>query len=165
MRTYEELSIWLPPHAPLLGRSSLVDVGFGNFAWREDGDAYYLESALRGFRKRDVHVELRDGRVEIRAERQRGLWRNEHRSFRQQIALPQGADATRIDARFEDGTLSIRISKRARARRRVVPIRVNGALPASLLAPAASSWSPLSWLREAGARLRQRIARIMPLLA
>jgi hypothetical protein len=48
MWTYE-LSIWLPPADSLLGLSWNPERGA--LAWREDGDAYYLEGVLSGFGK------------------------------------------------------------------------------------------------------------------
>lgn len=91
--------------------------------YRETDDAYYIEGPLRGFRRKDLDICLRDRTIEIRAERDRGLFRREHRSFRRQMTLPDGADATEIDAQFDGEALSIRIGKLPRARRRRVPIR------------------------------------------
>jgi HSP20 family molecular chaperone IbpA len=100
--------------------------------YRETEDAYYIEGRLRGFRRKDLDIYVRDRTIDIRAERDRGLFRREHRSFRRTMALPEGADLAAIDAQFDGDDLSIRIGKLPRARRRKVPISrpAPGASPA-----------------------------------
>lgn len=128
MWSYADISIWLPPSLPWTR-------GWSRFSWREDDDAWFLEGPLDGFRKRHVTVEVRDGQLEVRALREPGLFDRTRRSFRQIVTLPEGADVGGIDARFDSGWLSIRIPKLEYARRRRVPIRVNGALPAPAQRP------------------------------
>jgi HSP20 family molecular chaperone IbpA len=99
--------------------------------YRETDDAYYIEGSLRGFRRKDLDIHLRDRTIEIRAERDRGLFRRDHRSFRRRMTLPEGADSTDIDARFDGKDLSIRIGKLPRARLRRTPLA-----PATHAAPA-----------------------------
>ncbi|MCW5831468.1 MAG: Hsp20 family protein [Labilithrix sp.] len=65
------------------------------------------------------------------AERERGPRQKERRSSRRRVTLPRGADAAQLDARFDGGELTIRVPKLAHARRRVVPVRVNGQRPSS----------------------------------
>lgn len=131
MWVYEELSVWLPPSDALVRRRTSPRVQrLAHLAWREDAEAYYLEGSFRDFRKRDIAIEARDHSLEIRAERERGIWKTrEHSSFRQVVTIPGDADATQIDATFEGGELSIRIPKLAHVRPRAIPVRVNGVLP------------------------------------
>jgi HSP20 family molecular chaperone IbpA len=118
MWTYDALSVW--SNAP----EALFDVEL--FAWREAADAYHLEGTVRGFRKKDITIEVRGRALEARGERESGVWSKRRRSFRQTFTLPDGADASAIDARMDGDRLSIRIQKLPHARRRVVPLRVNG---------------------------------------
>lgn len=91
---------------------------------KERDDAYVVSMRLPEFRKDEVHVELRDGYVTIRASRRssgiRAAGRQETiaRSFR----LPADADRDRLEASFDDGTLTLRIH-RVEARTRSVSLR------------------------------------------
>jgi len=153
--SFEDFSIALPASHPLLWR--LERRAPEALAWRDDGTTYWLEGPLRGFRKREITIEVRDGTLEVRAERLPGFWTKERRSFRHVVTLPSGADASAIDARFAGGELSICIPKLPHARRRVIPVRVNGALPAppraELARPALLSFS--SWRRLVTAARRR----------
>ena len=151
--TFENFSLGLPPPERLHRRSAPWIAKLGTLNWREDGEAYFLEGSLPGFRKRDIAIEARERTLDIRAERRRGVWKKEHRSFRQSVTLPSGADASAIRASFEGDRLSICIPKLAHARRRIVPVRVNGELPAAPVL-ARLEHRPASWFRELGAAVR-----------
>jgi HSP20 family molecular chaperone IbpA len=136
MWTYEELALSVLPAdvrlRPLATQPSL------DLRWRETGDAYFLDGMCPGFRRKDLVIEARGRTLEVRAERTSGIFRPEHRSMRATATLPAGADADAIDASYADGRLSIRIAKLPHARRRSVPIRVDGRLPAPPPPPAAA---------------------------
>lgn len=114
----EDISVLLPSPIPLAPPRRLL-------RWRETPDAWLLEGPLSGFRKKDLAIDARDRVLEIRAERERGGWirPRECRAFRQVVMLPDGADASAIDARFADGELSVRVAKLPSARRRKIPVR------------------------------------------
>lgn len=103
-------------------------------SWSETGDDYELAIELPGFRKRDVSVDLTGEIIEVRAEREAGLWSTEHRAVRHAITLPAFADSTTVRADFRAGRLVIHVEKQQAAKARVIPIRVNGALPSPPIA-------------------------------
>jgi HSP20 family molecular chaperone IbpA len=80
-----------------------------------DDNTYVVSMKLPDYRKEDVHVELRDEFVAVRAvrrthpERGRSAQRLEaiSRSFR----LPADADREHLEATFDDGTLTLRIHR------------------------------------------------------
>jgi HSP20 family protein len=91
---------------------------------KDQDDAYVVSMRLPEFRKDEVQVELRDGYVTIRASRRgrgdRSAGRHEMiaRSFR----LPADADRDRLEASFDEGTLTLRIH-RVESRTRSVALR------------------------------------------
>jgi HSP20 family protein len=104
-----------------------MDLAFdrrGGLGMKDQEDAYVVSMRLPEFRKDEVQVELRDGYVTIRASRRgRGLrsaGRQETiaRSFR----LPADADRERLEATFDEGTLTLRIH-RLDSRARSVSLR------------------------------------------
>lgn len=161
MWMYEGLSVWLPPPDSLVGRRVFPWVEeAAHLAWREDPEAYYLEGSFRGFRKKDIAIEARDRVLDVRAEREWGRWKTKERSsFRQVVTIPPDADPTQIDARFEGGWLSIRVPKLAQTGARVVPIRVNGALPPTRTEPPPSRAGD-SFFRRAGDAVKRFISNL-----
>ncbi len=147
MWTYQAFSLWsLPAHGS--GRTYPWPTPSLRLRWRETDDAYHAEGKLPEFRRKDLVVQAKGDKIEVCAERERGLFRTERRTFRERIALPEGADPSNIDARFDGGELSIRIAKLPSARRHRIPIHVNGKLPPPTIdAGASRSLSP-SWLPQ-----------------
>lgn len=96
--------VWVPP----------VDI-------EETDDAYIVEMDLPGVLAEDINLELRDN-DELRItgkhpEREReGVLRRQTRrtgEFEYVVALPGEVDPEKIDARLEDGVLSVRLAKSA----------------------------------------------------
>jgi HSP20 family protein len=84
---------------------------------QEDGDIV-VRAELPGVKQEDVDVTFHNGVLTIsgerKAEKQRegsGYYVRERRygSFRRSMALPQGTDESRINARFQDGVLEVRV--------------------------------------------------------
>src|SRR2546425_11521476 len=82
----------------------------------ENDDHYTISVELPGGRKEDFPVELHEGVLTIRGEKKSEYEeKKEHRcygersfgSFSRSFQLPADADASRIDATFKDGVLSI----------------------------------------------------------
>lgn len=100
-------------------------------SWSETTDGYELAIELPGFRKRDATVEVKGQVIDVRAEREPGLWSKDHRAVHHAITLPPFADSTTVRADFRGGRLEIRVDKQQSAKARVIPIRVNGELPST----------------------------------
>jgi HSP20 family molecular chaperone IbpA len=79
-----------------------------------------LNILLKGLKKEDVHVNLKNGVLSISAEK-KGMTKEEGDSFHREerfqgqimrsISLPEGVNENKIDAKFMDGVLHISIPK------------------------------------------------------
>ncbi|BCD60927.1 MULTISPECIES: Hsp20/alpha crystallin family protein [unclassified Nitratiruptor] len=87
---------------------------------REDEKAYYVEVDLPGVKKEDINVEVKDNVLVLSGERKfkkeeedKGYKRVESffGKFERRFTLPADADAEKIEAKVEDGVLTIVIPK------------------------------------------------------
>ena len=86
----------------------------------ETDKEYKLCIAAPGLEKQDFNVEIMDDMITISAEKEKE--KEEHgrynrreynyRSWTRSFTLPEGADTSKIDARYENGELKIAIPKR-----------------------------------------------------
>lgn len=98
----------------------------------EHDNDYTMRVDLPGVREQDVDVSIDDNNMlTIRAERREeehknvsGYEYNERRygSFVRSIALPQGIDASKIDADFRNGVLEVHVPKGEAMRARKIPV-------------------------------------------
>ena len=95
----------------------------------ETEDAYLIEVELPGVKREDVSVELADQRLVIDGERKEkertGVFRRRTRSvgrFHYEVTLGGAIDADKIDARLDDGVLTVRAPKSATSKGRRIPI-------------------------------------------
>ena len=89
---------------------------------RDTGDAYLLETDLPGFQKEDIHLELEDNYLTIRAQRntdteQKDKHGNYLRRERSYGAFPRRFDvsavkADEIKAEYHDGVLKLTLPKK-----------------------------------------------------
>jgi HSP20 family protein len=98
----------------------------------ENDDHYTVTTELPGAKKEDVTVEFHDGMLTIRGEKR---WEREEKdekrrhversfgTFSRSFSLPADADAEHIEARFEDGVLSVEIRKTEAAKPQTVDIK------------------------------------------
>lgn len=102
---------------------------------REESDKYVIEAELPGLSEKDIKLELKDGvlsmstaKKEAKEEKNDKLrWiRKERREFRfsNSFALPEDADAEKIEAKFKDGVLSIILPRKPESAPRIVPVKV-----------------------------------------
>jgi HSP20 family protein len=96
----------------------------------EAGDAWIVEAELPGVKPEDVDVELRGSELaisgEIKEREREGILRRRTRKtgeFDYHITLPGDADAENIDARLEDGVLTVRIPKPDQQRPRRIDVK------------------------------------------
>jgi HSP20 family protein len=95
----------------------------------EQDDAYVVEAELPGVQRDDVDIELVgnelmiSGRIEER-EREGVLRRRTRRvgRFEYRLRLPEQVDPETIDARLDDGVLTVRIPKSQRSQRRRIEV-------------------------------------------
>jgi HSP20 family protein len=85
----------------------------------EEKDGTYLVRAdLPGMKKKDIHVELRDGYLTLRGERNSEHEENRdnyhriertHGTFERSLRLPEGVTEKDIHAKYKDGVLELTI--------------------------------------------------------
>lgn len=98
----------------------------------ETDDHYTVTVELPGAKKEDVAVEVENGQLTIRGEKKSEREeKKEHRryverrfgSFSRSFSLPPNADPERMDAKFEDGVLTLRIAKSEAAKPKTIAIK------------------------------------------
>jgi HSP20 family protein len=95
----------------------------------ETSDAWIFEVELPGASRDDLQVEVSDGELaisgEIREPERSGVLRHRARhtgTFRYATTLPAGIDADRVEARFENGVLTVRVPRPESSRPRQIKI-------------------------------------------
>jgi HSP20 family protein len=94
-----------------------------------DRSKWYVEVELPGIAKRDVHVSVEGDALHVKAERTEGetrfLFLRRERPIgkvEQSFRLGQNLDAERLEAKFEDGLLTISVPLKASALGREIPV-------------------------------------------
>jgi HSP20 family protein len=105
------------------GWSPLVDI-------EEQDDAYGIEAELPGVKREDVNIEVVGNELsitgEIKEKERKGAVRKRTRRtgrFDYHVRLPDQVDASRIDASLDQGVLTVRVPKSARAKRQKIEIK------------------------------------------
>jgi HSP20 family protein len=102
------------------------------FEVKESADAYLVAADLPGVKEEDVDISLHNGVLSISGsrraeERKEGeafyVYERQYGTFTRSFALPDEADADKVEARFADGVLSVRIGKRAEAKPRRIELK------------------------------------------
>jgi HSP20 family protein len=111
---------------------------------REDADHIYVEAELPGFRKEDVDITLENQTLTIAAERtmnrengngnqskgqqqqqkpgQMLLHERRYTRFLRSFTLPPTVDESNVDAKLQDGVLTIKLNKREETKPRKVQV-------------------------------------------
>ena len=88
-----------------------------HFNETEDGYSFYI--ALAGLEKDDVKVNVADNRVRIEA---KGKSAEREVEYDKSFSIPTKADITTLEAKMENGMLSINISKREKDKNRTINV-------------------------------------------
>jgi HSP20 family protein len=100
---------------------------------REDGDHIYVEADLPGFKKEDVDVTLENQTLTISAQRKeehngsenKGDWllrERRYSRFLRSFTLPPTVDEQSVNAKLQDGMLTITLNKREETKPRKVQV-------------------------------------------
>jgi HSP20 family protein len=96
----------------------------------EQDDAYVLEAEVPGVRKDDVSIEYAGNELTISGEiverERKGVLRRKTRrtgGFLYRVVLPEPVDSTGMEAKLENGVLTIRAPKLQKAERRKIQIK------------------------------------------
>ena len=77
-----------------------------------DEEAYYVQAELPGVNKKDVHIEMDNAVLEIRARRSLEEEGNKREiSFSRRITVGDDINVDRVKARLEDGILTVTLPK------------------------------------------------------
>ncbi|MGB2875306.1 MAG: Hsp20/alpha crystallin family protein [Gaiellaceae bacterium] len=105
------------------GWSPLVDV-------EETDDGYVVEAELPGVKRDDVNIELVGSELlitgEIKQRERKGVLRRQTRRtgrFDYRVILPDRVDAEKIEAKLDDGVLTVRVPKAEHAQRRKIEVK------------------------------------------
>jgi HSP20 family protein len=116
----------------------------------EEGDHFVLRADLPGVSEEDVNIELEDNVLTVSGERKsehgesrEGYHRVERVAgrFARSLTLPDGVDPESIQARFENGVLTVRIPKPEQRKPRRVAINVGNKKKHRVIEGAASARS------------------------
>lgn len=99
---------------------------------REDADHIYVEAELPGFRKEDVDITLENSTLTISAERkeskqqdEKGDWllrERRYSRFLRSFTLPPTVDERSVDAKLNDGVLTVVLNKREETKPRKINV-------------------------------------------
>ena len=108
-----EPAAWAPP----------VDI-------EETDDAYVIEAEIPGVKREDVNIELVGTELtvsgEIKERERTGILRRRTRKvgqFELRVTLPDYVDGERVDAKLDNGVLTVRVPKAERAQRRKIELK------------------------------------------
>ena len=99
---------------------------------QEKDDVYVLEAELPGLGEKDVEVKVDDSLLTIssksedeKAEERGGyiLKERRHRSFARSFVLPKDVDRDSIEAHFNDGLLSLTLSKTPETKPKTIEVK------------------------------------------
>jgi len=100
----------------------------------ESDEAYTLVADLPGMTKADIDVRVHDDVVTIKGERKHEEWKQDdgwrriersYGNFQRSFRLPDGIDATKVEARFENGVLQVILPKPEQSKPRQIEVKVN----------------------------------------
>ena len=96
----------------------------------ETDDAWIVEAEVPGVRREDVNVEVRDYELVVSGEiKERERKRHPapahppQRALRYRVTLPEQPDPEGVDAKLEDGVLTVRVPKPEQTRRRRIEVQ------------------------------------------
>lgn len=100
----------------------------------EDENQYTLTADLPGMKKEDISLSVVDNVVTLKGERKQETEKTEkgfHRiertygTFQRAFQIPRGVDASKVEARYENGVLTVNLPKPEAAKPRNIEVKVN----------------------------------------
>jgi len=99
--------------------------------WEQD-EAVFVEAELPGLDLKDLEIYVTGGnQLTIKGERkqptfEKGAWHRQERgfgAFSRTLTLPYPVDADKVEARFENGVLSVKLGKHEQAKPRKIQVK------------------------------------------
>ena len=100
---------------------------------RETEGSYILEAELPGIKKEDVHIDVKDGVLNLTGERsyedkdERDNYTRVERcygTFHRHFTLPDHVEIDKIDASYKDGVLSVTLPKGEKAKPKLIDVKI-----------------------------------------
>ena len=100
----------------------------------EDKDKYVVKAEVPGMKKEDIDVSLDGSTLTISGERKHEQERKEDETYRSErffgrfqrnITLPAAVDASKIDANYKDGVLTITLPKSEEAKPKQIQVKTS----------------------------------------
>ncbi len=97
----------------------------------EDEDHLWIEAELPGFAEKDVEVTVHNGMLFIRCERQYEDGRKylfntrSYGRFERVIALPSSVEPDQVEAKLQNGVLTIQLSKTSQAKPKKITVKAS----------------------------------------
>ena len=104
---------------------------FANLA-KKGSDGFHVEIDLPGVKKKDVELKVEDNRLIVNAKREMKkevkredyyLLESSFGHISRVFSLPEGIDTEKIDAKLEDGRLTINLEKEASKKARSIAVK------------------------------------------
>jgi HSP20 family protein len=114
------------------GRWTGLAGGFPAMNVWEDADQVFVEAELPGLDLKDLEIYVTGGnQLTLKGERkpaapEKGVWHRQERTFgkfARSLTLPFTVDADKVDARFENGVLLVKLPKHESARPRKIAVK------------------------------------------
>jgi HSP20 family protein len=102
------------------------------FEVKETNDSFVLRADVPGVAEKDLDIAVHNGVLTVSGSRQAeerregesyAIYERQYGSFSRSFALPDMADGERIEAKLENGVLTLSIAKKAEAKPRKIEIR------------------------------------------
>jgi HSP20 family protein len=102
------------------------------FEVKETTDSFILKADVPGVDEKDLDVSMHSGVLTVSGSRQSeerkegesyALYERQYGSFTRSFSLPDMADGERVDAKLENGVLTLTIAKKAEAKPRKISIK------------------------------------------
>ncbi len=100
----------------------------------ETDNEYVFEFELPGFKKEDVKVKVEDNVLTISSEvkeekneekdKSYHIFERRYGTFKRQFSLPETADVAKIDAKFENGVLELKVQKKEEEKKRAIDVQI-----------------------------------------
>lgn len=111
-------------------RTRLLSDAFPAMNTWEDGTAAYVEAELPGIRLEDIEVLVMGNELTIRGQRKledhpNASWHRRERvggQFHRTLSLPWDIDADKVEARLENGVLTVKLPKSEQAKPRKIKL-------------------------------------------
>ena len=117
---------------PFTTRGRPVSAFAPAFEVKDTPEAFVVKADLPGVHEQDLDISLHEGVLTVSGSRQAeerkdtegyALYERQFGSFSRSFSLPEIADGDRIDAKLENGVLTLTIGKRAEAKPRKIALK------------------------------------------